>query len=84
MASINVFISFQELGTWIPKEGECGTKATITSIRGGLNAKFGEFPYMALLGYGNGSQLIYKCGGSVINKWYILTAAHCVIKEEPS
>ena len=73
---------FQELGTWKPRaeKGECGTKATATHIRGGAVAKYGEFPYMVLLGYGqNSSELRYQCGGSVINKWYILTAAHCVL-----
>ena len=77
-------ILFQELGTWKPRaeKGECGTKATATHIIGGVVAKYGEFPYMALLGYGSSlSEIQYQCGGSVINKWYILTAAHCVLNE---
>lgn len=74
-------IPAEDLGTWQPdgKKEECGLKTKYSNIVGGESALPGEFPYMALLGYKSGSRkLLYLCGGSVINKWYILTAAHCV------
>ncbi|XP_046458724.1 trypsin Blo t 3-like isoform X1 [Daphnia pulex] len=43
------------------------------SIVGGVPAAAGEFPYLAVLSLGQ-----YLCGGSLIGKSHILTAAHCV------
>jgi len=72
-------------GTWIPtKPGkECGSRLTLNNIIGGENAKLGEFPYMALLGYRLGKVYYYLCGGSVLNSKYVLTAAHCHSDDQP-
>uniref|UniRef100_A0A8D8F8J9 Venom serine protease Bi-VSP n=1 Tax=Culex pipiens TaxID=7175 RepID=A0A8D8F8J9_CULPI len=54
-------------------------------IVGGTPANLFEFPWMALLAYrseGSGSTE-YDCGGSLINKRYVLTAAHCVYPTTP-
>ena len=63
-------------GEWKPngQSGECGQRTILSNIVGGTITKLGDFPYMALLGY-DGK---YECGGSLINKWYVLTAAHCM------
>ena len=53
-------------------------------IVGGENATLGEFPWMALLGFKikvgrTKEDIFYLCGGSLINKHYVLTAASCVV-----
>ena len=38
----------------------------------------GEFPFLALLGYtGEDDKVNLLCGGSIINQWYVLSAASC-------
>ena len=53
-------------------------------ILGGTITKTGDFPYMALIGSinKNDGKVQYTCGGSLINKWYVLTAAHCLYNED--
>ena len=80
--------SFQNSGLWRPNGAygydECGLRIKKTNIVGGETAKFGDYPYMALLGSSQQNprskkiETFYTCGGSLINKWYVLTAAHCV------
>ena len=80
---------------WKPNEtnGECGVRSIPANIVAGRTTKPGEFPYMALLGYNSSSKgfnksltdkdVYYECGGSLINKWFILTAAHCMDNFNP-
>lgn len=52
---------------------QCGLPRTRRRIVGGYETKVLEFPWMAVLMY-NGR---FYCGGSLINDFYVLTAAHC-------
>lgn len=49
-----------------------GTKGRIV---GGYTAEEGQFPYMASLRL---PQNFHTCGGSILDEYWILTAAHCV------
>ena len=66
-------------GQWKPdaEKGECGNLEGFMHERivNGKVANIGDYPYMALLKMVDGR---YSCGGSLINKWYVLTAAHCI------
>ena len=63
---------------------ECGNKYTHESIVGGNLSQPGEFPYNALLGYKETeNKIYYLCGGSLINKFYVITAAHCHSDDNP-
>lgn len=44
-------------------------------IVGGDDALFGEFPWQVLVKIAS-----HQCGGSIINRRFIVTAAHCVYK----
>lgn len=57
---------------------DCG-KTGDTRIFGGNDTALGEHPWMALLytDYIKLQKRMFGCGGSLINKRYVLTAAHC-------
>ncbi|XP_054741271.1 spaetzle-processing enzyme-like isoform X1 [Anastrepha obliqua] len=68
-----------QLGNELATAGECGTARSIDRIYGGDNARIIDYPWMALLRYRRGANVLeFLCGGSLINSRYVLTAAHCL------
>ena len=65
-----------------PDEKECGENLDLNYIIGGENATYGEFPFMALLSIEFNGRFIHICGGSLINRRYVVSAAHCHNPEE--
>lgn len=52
---------------------DCGRFGT-TFIVNGVKAKEGEHPWMTAIVTNRGD---FWCGGTVINEWWVITAAHC-------
>ncbi|ODM90953.1 Serine protease easter [Orchesella cincta] len=82
--------SKDELSGLIPKLEDCGEPrvdaATSTRIFGGNKADVGEFPYMALL-YRIDTitdEEEFYCSATIVNQFYLLTAAHCIFTNQNS
>ncbi|KAJ8721364.1 hypothetical protein PYW07_002139 [Mythimna separata] len=72
-------ISYNQEDSSPAPRNQCGVDTSGDRIYGGVPTELNEFPWMALLGYKNSTGTItYQCGGSLINRRYILTAAHCI------
>jgi len=64
----------------LPHKSQCGFQITDERVFGGQLTEIGEFPWIGLLGYTRieTGEIEFKCGGTLINSRYMLTAAHCI------
>lgn len=53
---------------------------SVRRIYGGQIAKIGQYPYQTLLLIKDNLDQDVRCGGSVIDEHWIITAAHCLEK----
>ncbi|XP_007949742.2 serine protease 48 [Orycteropus afer afer] len=67
--AVHAFLLFLLLGISV-----CGRPTYTSRIVGGQDAAKGYWPWQVSLRLGQS----HICGGSLINEWWILTAAHCV------
>ncbi|XP_055849712.1 serine protease 7 [Episyrphus balteatus] len=62
----------------LPELSACGGVKLQNKIFGGDDTDLSEFPWLAMLEYEKNGQRSTNCGGSLINRRYVITAAHCV------
>uniref|UniRef100_A0A8D8FXI8 CLIP domain-containing serine protease n=1 Tax=Culex pipiens TaxID=7175 RepID=A0A8D8FXI8_CULPI len=62
----------------------CGFQSYVAKIRGGDIANIDEFPWMAMLLYEmkDSNSVVHGCGGVLISRDFVITAAHCVTGRE--
>ena len=73
------FESRSNRGDYQPREKDntCGLFLGTGLIIGGKVTQRGELPYLAAIGYRRLGTMKYACGGTLINRRYVITAAHC-------
>ncbi|XP_052840857.1 spaetzle-processing enzyme-like isoform X2 [Drosophila gunungcola] len=76
------FVCCPQPGDKLPNREFCGQRKANLRILNGIDTEPNEFPWMTLLMYQNSTNLVHLCGGSLINNRYVLTAAHCVDKND--
>ncbi|XP_050726365.1 phenoloxidase-activating factor 1-like [Eriocheir sinensis] len=68
----------------LPPAGQCGlSSAGQTRIFFGESSPLGAYPWIALFGYTSrfNPEVVWGCGGSLINSRYVVTAGHCTARE---
>lgn len=58
----------------------CGRLTLQNKIVGGEETEPNEFPWTVRLVYLRNGVRLFRCGGSLISEYYVLTAAHCVVE----
>jgi len=59
---------------------KCGERQTGTKIVGGEETEVNEYPWQVALYIGG----LFQCGGSLISNRWVLSAAHCLLSEDPA
>ncbi len=80
---LNRNISAPDFLPEVPNECTFFSMETHFVVAKGENAKLYEFPYAVMIGYDTPNKVTYACGGSLINQWYVLSAAHCFAPRFP-